>query len=140
MKNYLLLGLLFLFSTQLMAVKPVHAPASEKGNMNKVESLAMQKKVTATDGGIIDRLLKKNKTVRKMVNWVKTKLLKKNAIDLDDPVMKWLWYAIILAIAATVLGIVFSFLPGILWIIPSLLGLAAGICFIYWLILFLDMQ
>lgn len=140
MKHVILLGLMLVFSVQLMAIKPVEAAEVSAEYAEAVENIQVNNTTAAYDGGIIGKFLKKNKTVKKMTNWVQNKVLKKD-FSINDPVNKWLWYAIILAVLTIVISIVFSFIPGlwrISWIITSLLGLAVTVCFIYWLLLFLE--
>jgi len=62
------------------------------------------------------------------------KVLNKLGVDLQDPVEKWLWYAIIGAIAAVVISILGVFVPFI-WYISYLVWLAAVISFWYWVYL-----
>lgn len=147
MKNILLFSFFLFISFQLMAVKPVHAPYTPKNNVKSVETIYTVNKTVDNGGGLLTHLFKNNKTIRKMATWVKTKLFNKAAgIDLNDPVMKWLWYAIILLVVEIVLSVFFYALPftlGLSWlasILIGLIGLAAAICFIYWLILYLDLQ
>lgn len=142
MKKLVLLSFLLFMGMQLMAVKPAHAPVKEnKTQVTHESQVTHETTVTHTSakkegGGILSKLLKKSKKLNKLVKWVKTKVFKK-AIDLDDPVMKWLWYAIFLAAASIIVGILSTFIPFI-WIVGSLLGLGAAICLVYWLILYMD--
>jgi len=135
MKQLLVLSIMFFFSTQIMAVKPVHAiDVSEEATEN-VQVLNIDKNVVH-DGGIFSKLLKKNKTLSKMANWVQTKVLNK-ALNTSDPVNKWLYFAIVLALGSIVLGIIVPWNRGISLLV-SLLSLAAAVCFVYWLLLIID--
>lgn len=62
------------------------------------------------------------------------KFLTKAGVDLQDPVQKWLWYAIFGVIAGTVLYAA-GFAFGPLWYLGYLIYLAGIICFWYWVYL-----
>ena len=60
------------------------------------------------------------------------KMLAKAGIDLQDPVKKWLWFALGLAIISVVLSVInVGSLAYIAWV-------AAGICVIIWLLKYAD--
>lgn len=60
------------------------------------------------------------------------KYFQKGSVDLNDPVKKWLWYGLGLAIIAVVLNITIS------GALASIAWAAAGICIIIWLLKFAD--
>ena len=71
---------------------------------------------------------------------IKTKIAKVKAfvasaldIDLQEPIFKWLWYALIGLAVAVVFSIFAVFVP-VLWIVGSLAGLASTICWVVFLI------
>ena len=82
------------------------------------------------------RLAKFSQT--KVGKWVVKKASKVakylQAVDLQDPVQKWLWYAIFLLIGAVVVSILGYFIPFI-WYISYLVWLAGVVCFWYWVYL-----
>jgi hypothetical protein len=60
------------------------------------------------------------------------KFFKKNSIDINDPVKKWLWFALGFGLASIALSIFFGgVLAGIAWS-------AAGVCLIIWLLKYLQ--
>jgi len=63
-----------------------------------------------------------------------TKLAQKFGVDLQDPVQKWLWYAIIGFLVAIAISIVGVFVPFV-WYISYLIWLAAVVSFWYWVYL-----
>lgn len=61
-------------------------------------------------------------------------LVQKFAVDFQDPVEKWLWFAIFGAIAAILISILSVVVPFI-WYISYLIWLAAVVSFWYWVYL-----
>jgi len=61
-------------------------------------------------------------------------------IDLEDPVSKWLWYGVI-ALAAAVILYILAFLTfGFLSWFAYMASLASSVCFIIWLVKYLEVM
>jgi len=129
MKNLNLLSLLIVVAL-LLGVQPATAVVSVQTNTETT---------TAT---ISKKELKKQHRIEKLMDKIQKKMDKMEAkgLDRNDPVGKWLWLAIILAVASLVASILFysSWLVVGLWWLPSLLWTAAGICFLIWLLKYLQ--
>ncbi|MCB9285416.1 MAG: hypothetical protein H6563_15230 [Lewinellaceae bacterium] len=131
MKNLNFLSLLMILAL-LFAVQPASAVVSVR-NSNETATATVSKKE-----------LKKQNRMEKMVDKIQKKMdkLTKKGIDKNDPTGKWLWFAIILGIAAIIASILFysTWLVVGLWFLPSLLWAAASICFLIWLLKYLEVM
>ena len=79
------------------------------------------------------RLERHNKRLR----WLTDKVVdadRPNPVDFNDPVDKWLWFAIFGLGAAIILGIILSSVGALGWLV-ALLGVFAVTSFIVWVIL-----
>lgn len=130
MKNLNILSLLVIFAL-LFAAQPASAVVTVQNGEN-------------TTGVISKKELKKQERLEKVMTKVQKKMdkMEKKGIDKNDPVQKWLWWAIVLAIASIVASILFysSWLVVGLWWLPSLLWTAASICFLIWLLKYLEVM
>ena len=130
MKNLNILSLLMILAL-LFAVQPASAVVSVK-NSNESTTATVSKKE-----------LKKQERMEKLMDKIQKKMdkMQKKGIDRNDPVQKWLWFAIILAIASIIASILFysSWLVVGFWWLPSLLWSAASICFLIWLLKYLEL-
>jgi len=59
-------------------------------------------------------------------------------IDLDDDVMKWLWYAIFAAAASIIFWLLAVLVVGPLIWISGLASLVSSVCFVIWLLKYLE--
>lgn len=88
------------------------------------------------------RKKKRNERIMKVVTKAKmavTKVAEKLDIDLEDETMKWLWYAII-AYAASVVLWLLSFFVGFIGWISALASLLGTVCFVIWLLKYLELD
>ncbi len=117
------------FALNSYATNPISPEAIDFEKTLKVEKKANK---------MAKRLAKFSQT--KVGKWVVKKAVKANkfiqklGIDLQDPVQKWLWYAILGFLAAIVISVLGYFIPFI-WYISYLIWLAAVISFWYWVYL-----
>ncbi len=131
MRIFTMMLLMVAFAFNSYATNPISPEAVDFEKTIKVEkkmtkAMAMAAKFSKTKAG--KWLVKKAKQFNKIV--------KKLGIDLQDPVQKWLWYAIIGVVAGSVMwaigiGVSIPFL----WTISYLVYLAGVICFWYWVYL-----
>jgi hypothetical protein len=129
MKNFNILGLLFILAL-LFSTQPASAVVSVVQTNQEASVSAMGKKE-----------LKKQARFEKMMNKLQKKMNKMGGlIDRNDDTGKWLWWAIVLAIASIIASILFysSWLVVGLWFLPSILWTAAVICFFIWLLKYLE--
>ena len=85
------------------------------------------------------RKQKRNARIMKVVLKVE-KFAEKLDIDLDDDTNKWLWYAIFAWVASIILYILGAFTLGFLSWIGYLAGLIGSVCFVIWLLKYLDVM
>lgn len=125
MKNLNILSLLVIISL-LFAVQPASAVVSVQ---NSKETTSISKKD-----------LKKQERMEKLMDKIQKKMdkMESKGIDKNDPVGKWLWFAILAWILAIVLYILAAFTFGAFWYIAYLASLAGTIFFIVWLLKVLD--
>ena len=131
MRFFTMMLLMVAFAFNSYATNPISPEAMDFEKTVKVEkkmtkAMAMATKFSKTKAG--KWLVKKAVQANKLMN--------KLGIDLQDPVQKWLWYAIIgvlggalIYITAAIVGI------GAIWYIGYLLTLAGVVCFWYWVYL-----
>lgn len=125
MKNLNILSLLVIISL-LFAAQPASAVVSVQ---NSKETTSISKKD-----------LKKQERMEKLMDKIQKKMdkMESKGIDKNDPVGKWLWFAILAWILAIVLYILAAFTFGAFWYIAYLASLAGTIFFIVWLLKVLD--
>ncbi len=125
MKNLNILSLLVIISL-LFAVQPASAVVSVQ---NSKETTSISKKD-----------LKKQERMEKLMDKIQKKMdkMESKGIDKNDPVGKWLWFAILAWILAIVLYILAAFTFGAFWYIAYLASLAGTIFFIVWLLKVLE--
>lgn len=125
MKNLNILSLLVIVSL-LFAVQPASAVVSVQ---NSKETTSISKKD-----------LKKQERMEKLMDKIQKKMdkMESKGIDKNDPVGKWLWFAILAWILAIVLYILAAFTFGAFWYIAYLASLAGTIFFVIWLLKVLD--
>ena len=128
MKNFNFLSLLVIISL-LFAVQPASAVVSVQNKDN----------TTAT---VNKKELKKQERMEKMMDKFQKKMdkMESKGIDRNDPVGKWLWFAILAWILAIVLYILAAFTFGAFWYIAYLASLAGTIFFVIWLLKVLDVM
>ncbi len=88
------------------------------------------------------RKIKRNEKIKAFLlkaNKVITKAAKAMDVDLDDPVMKWLWYGIFAFGAAVILWILGGLLFGPLVWLGSLASLLSSVCLVIWLLKYLEL-
>ena len=104
---------------------------------------------TSGDKGIsAEKTLSSNYKMNKVKTWVLKakfavakkvqkvgKFLEKYGMDLNDPVDKYLWYAIIGVVGSVVIFIIAALTISALWYIGYLLNLAGWLSFLYWIYL-----
>jgi len=117
------------FSSQLSALptNPIE-PEKEAEEKSFVESL---------ETFIIQRKSQRKQKIQKLFAKGKAKLAKAIDVDFDDPVNKWLWYAIIAAgisIAFSILALFFRAFR----LIRYLSYLASVVCFAIWIVKYLE--
>ncbi|MBK7337860.1 MAG: hypothetical protein IPJ00_17625 [Saprospirales bacterium] len=125
MKNLNILSLLVIISL-LFAVQPASAVVSVQ---NSKETTSISKKD-----------LKKQERMEKLMDKIQKKMdkMESKGIDKNDPVGKWLWFAILAWILAIVLYILAAFTFGAFWYIAYLASLAGTIFFVIWLLKVLE--
>ncbi|MBK6621678.1 MAG: hypothetical protein IPH04_03770 [Saprospirales bacterium] len=125
MKNLNILSLLVIVSL-LFAVQPASAVVSVQ---NSKETTSISKKD-----------LKKQERMEKLMDKIQKKMdkMESKGIDKNDPVGKWLWFAILAWILAIVLYILAAFTFGAFWYIAYLASLAGTIFFVIWLLKVLE--
>ncbi len=132
MKNFRLLGFLTLVAIFVLA------PQTQA--INPADRAPLQEAVSH------HQLTKKEQRQQKRLE-KRLKKMEKKGVDFDDPVDKWLWYAIFAGGAAIVLSILIPVLFSatliteggfglyyLLWLLTSLLGLAGAVSFVIWLV------
>ena len=131
MKNTSVLSLLII-PLLLLVVQPALAVVSVNSNQETTTSLAATGK----------KEQKQQKRLEKIMEKVGKKMdkLAKKGVDFTDDVDKWLWYAIVLGILSLVTSILFInpwLVVGFGWI-PGILWTAAVVCFIVWILKYLE--
>lgn len=140
MKLKILLSLFVLsfFASSTFAVVPADKETSESTevisskDLNKANHLTLTKKELRKQ----KRAAKKQKRFEKRMAKVKD-FMEKKGVDFTDPVDKWLWFAIFGWGAAILLSIILSIAPWGFWTVGwliSIVGLAATVCFVIWLL------
>jgi len=121
------------FTPQLQAT-----PTNERNvTINESQSFtdALVTKKMNKSGKLANRLNKLIFKAKKFSN----KLAKKLDVNLDDPIMKWLWYGLFALGAAFILYVLSIFTFGFLSWFAYLASLASTACFVVWLLKYLEL-